>query len=133
MKILPALALLSLVAVGGALVFTNPSKEKYASYLSETITLDAQDSLCQPEGFSEWLGKIGEVLSDACEGILAGGQRLSDEDMQAMILENTQYTNRVVFSTYITETPVGTYRTIGAFGQFFTNETDLTEQSADAL
>ncbi|MEL7418862.1 MAG: hypothetical protein AAGK10_09850, partial [Cyanobacteria bacterium J06555_3] len=62
------MALASLVALGGGLVLTNPSQTKYAEYFSKTATLETQDSLCQPKEFSEWLGKVGEILSDACEG-----------------------------------------------------------------
>jgi len=122
MKIVSAVALASLVALGGAVVFTNPSEAKYAEYFSKTATLQTQDSLCQPKEFSEWLGKVGEILSDACEGIISGGSSLSDEEIKEIILDNTEYNNRVVFSTYITDTPVGEYRTIGALGQFYTNQ-----------
>ncbi|MEM9088433.1 MAG: DUF4359 domain-containing protein [Cyanobacteria bacterium P01_F01_bin.53] len=124
MKIVPALALVSLMALGGALIFTNPSEKKYAEYLSQTLTVETQVELCQPEGFSEWLGKVGAALSAACQELIAGGKELSNEEIQSMILENTEYQNRVVFSTYITETPFGNYRTIGALGRFFTNETE---------
>lgn len=123
MKIISTLAALSLVALGGALVVTNPSEEKYAQHLSQTITVETQATLCQPKEFSEWLGKVGEFLSDACEELVAGGKKLSDAEIQAMIVDNTDHTNRIVFSTYETKSPFGNYRAIGVLGQFFTHET----------
>ncbi|MEO1792446.1 MAG: DUF4359 domain-containing protein [Cyanobacteria bacterium J06629_19] len=118
MKIAPALALVSVAALGGALLFTNPNEDDYASYLSQEMTIEAQNALCAPEGFSNWLGKVGEALSSACQGILAGGEALSKEEVQELIKENTDYKNRFLFSTYDTQTPFGNYRAIGVFDRF---------------
>lgn len=119
MKLTSSFALLSLAALGGMLFFTNPSEEDYAEYLSQTLTEEAQLALCQPEGFAEWLGKVGEALSGACEGLIAGGGSLSQEDLQTLIIDSTDYKNRVLFSTYTTETPFGSYEGIGLFNRFF--------------
>jgi hypothetical protein len=121
MKLGLPIALLSITALG-ALYLTNPSEEDYAQYLAQTLSADAQVELCQPEGFSEWLGRVGEAISDACEGVIAGGQSLSAEETQALIVENTDYTNRLLFSTYITNTPLGDYRAIGALNRFWLRE-----------
>lgn len=118
MKIASTLALLSIAALGGALFFTNPNEDDYASYLSQEITIEAQNALCDPEGFSNWLGKVGEALSSACQGILAGGEALSEAEVQDLIKENTDYQNRFLFSTYDTQTPFGNYRAIGVFDRF---------------
>lgn len=118
MKIGTTIALLSLAALGGALFFTNPNEDEYASYLSDQITVEAQTALCAPEEFSNWLGKVGEALSSACQGILTGGGRLSEDDVQALIKENTDYKNRFLFSTFDTQTPFGSYRAIGVFDRF---------------
>jgi hypothetical protein len=117
-KLFSSLALLSLVALLGTLFITNPSEEDYAQYLSQTLSDEVEGSLCQPEGFSEWLGKVGEALSKACQGIIAGGESLSQEEIQALIIDNTNYKNRILFSTYISETPFGNYRAIGVFNRF---------------
>ncbi len=122
MKIAPTLALISLAAVGGTLFFTNPTEDEYAEHLSSNITIEAQNALCDPEGFSSWLGRVGEALSSACQGILAGGERLSDEEVQDLIKENTDYRNLFFFSTYETQTPVGNYRAIGVFDRFILRE-----------
>lgn len=118
MKMVSSLALLSLVALGGALVITNPTKEDYATYLSQTMSDEAQASLCQPEGFSEWLGKIGEALSGACQEVIAGGKNLSAAEIQATLVANTERQERFFFSTYETETPFGNYKAIGVFDRF---------------
>lgn len=130
MKIASTLALLSLAALGGALIFTNPNEDDYAAYLSDNITVEAQNSLCDPEGFSNWLGKVGEALSSACQGILAGSGQLSEAEVQDLIKENTDYKNRFLFSTYDTQTPFGDYRAIGIFNRFILREnpTELTEE-----
>ncbi len=118
MKIASTLALLSIAALGGALFFTNPDEDDYAVYLSQELTVDAQSALCDPEGFSNWLGRVGAALSSACQGILAGGGQLSEVEAQALIKENTDYSNYYLFSTYDTQTPFGNYRAIGAFDRF---------------
>ncbi len=119
MKLGSSLALLSLAALGGALYFTNPTEAQYADYLSGTLTTEAQVSLCQPEGFSEWLGKIGEALSGACQSLLSQGETLSQQQIQELITRNTEYSNRIFFSTYKTTIPFGNYEAIGAFNRFF--------------
>lgn len=118
MKAFSSLALLSLVALGGALFVTNPTKEDYAAYLSQTMSAEAQASLCQPEGFAEWLGKIGEALSGACRGAIATGNSLSAAEIQQALTENTERQERYLFSTYETETPFGRYKAIGVFNRF---------------
>lgn len=118
MKLGSSLALLSLVALGGALVITNPDEDDYAAYLSQTVSAEAQVALCDPEGFTNWLGKVGAALSQACQGLLAGGETLSEGEIQALIKENTEHNNRLFFSTYITQTPFGNYRAIGVFDRF---------------
>lgn len=120
------LALLSLVALGGTLFITNPTEEDYAQYLSQTLSDEVEGSLCRPEGFSEWLGKVGEALSKACQGIIAGGESLSQDEIQSIIIENTDYKNRIFFSTYISETPFGNYRAIGVFNRFILRDQQKT-------
>ena len=121
-KTVPSLALLFLLALGSALFVTNPNEEDYAQYLSQTVADRTEESMCQPEGFSEWLGKVGEALSKVCQGVITGGERLSEEDIQELIITNTEYNNRFLFSTYITESPLGDYRAIGVFNKFFLRE-----------
>lgn len=118
MKIASSLALLSLVALGGALVITNPTKEDYAIYLSQTMSDEAQLALCQPEGFSEWFGKVGEVLSGACQKLIAEGKNLSAAELQETLVANTERKERFFFSAYETETPFGNYQAIGVFDRF---------------
>jgi hypothetical protein len=121
-KLLSSLALLSLMAVLGALFITNPTEEDYAQYLSATLTDKVEGSVCQPEGFSEWLGKVGEAISEACQGLVSGGESLSQEDIQSLIIDNTDYKNWILFSTYDSETPLGNYRAIGVFNRFIFRE-----------
>ncbi|MGB3299937.1 MAG: DUF4359 domain-containing protein [Phormidesmis sp.] len=121
-KTVPSLALLFLLALAVALLVTNPNEEDYAQYLSQTVAEQTKGSLCQPEGFSKWLGKVGEAMSQACQGIINGGESLSKEDIQQLIITNTEYHNRFIFSTYITQSPIGNYRAIGVFNRFFLSE-----------
>ena len=123
MKLASSLALLSLLSLGGALVITNPTKQDYAAYLSQTISSEAQVALCQPEGFSEWLGKVGEALSGACQEVIAGSQSLSDAEIQETLVANTERKERFFYSTYETEMPFGNYRAIGIFDRFIPQET----------
>jgi hypothetical protein len=118
MKIGSSLALLSLIALGGALIITNPNEDDYAAYLSERVSTEAKVALCDPESFTNWLGKVGAALSQACQGLLSGGETLSETEVQALIKNNTEYQNRLFFSTYITQTPFGNYRAIGVFDRF---------------
>lgn len=121
-KLAPFLALLSLIVLGGTLFATNPNEEDYAQYLSQTVADQTKGSLCQPEGFSKWLGKVGEAISQACQGVIDGGEDLSKEDIQQLIINNTEYHNRFLFSTYITKSPLGNYRAVGIFNKFFLSE-----------
>lgn len=131
MKLGSSIALLSLVALGGTLAATNPTEADYAEYLSQNVTAQAQVGLCQPEGFSEWLGKIGEVISGVCQEAIAGGQVLSAAETQEIIAENTEYKNRIFLSTYQTETPFGSYKAIGIFDRFFLQEINTGIDSPD--
>ena len=121
-KVVPSLVLLSITALGGALFFTNPSEEDYAQYLSQTAADKVEASVCQPDGFSKWLGKVGEAISQACTGLVAGGESLSQAEVQDIIIENTEYKNRILFSTYVTETPFGDYKGIGFFNKIIIEE-----------
>ena len=122
MKFGSALVLLSIAAIGGTLAFTNPDEDDYAMYLSQTVNTEVQVALCDPEGFSNWFGKVGEALSGACQSLLSNGEKLSAEEVQGLIKENTTYKNRILFSTYNTETPFGDYKAIGVFNRFFLEE-----------
>lgn len=131
MKIASTLALLSIAALGGALFLTNPNEEDYAAYLSQEITVEAQSELCDPERFSNWLGRVGEALSSACQSVLAGGGQISEVETQELIKENTDYSNYYLFSTYDTQTPFGNYRAVGAFDRFVLQPgTETTTESA---
>ena len=121
------LLLFSSVTASVALFFTRPDEKDYAIYLSEQIGDRVEASVCRPEDFSEWLGRVGEALSKACEGILASGETLSQEEVQQLIIDNTDYINRILFSTYVTETPFGNYRAFGLFNRFIVRE--QTEQA----
>ncbi|MFK8185469.1 MAG: DUF4359 domain-containing protein [Phormidesmis sp.] len=121
-KVLASLALLSLVTLGGTLFLTRPNEEDYAAFLAEQMADRVETSVCQPDEFSKWLGKVGEALSRACEGLIAGGESLSKEEVQQLIIDNTDYSNRILFSTYITETPFGNYRAFGLFNRFIIKE-----------
>ena len=121
-KTVPSLAIIALLALCGALFVTNPNEEDYAQYLSQTVAAQTKESACQPEGFSEWLGKVGEAISKVCQGVINGGERLSEDDIQELIITNTEYNNRFLFSTYVTKSPLGDYRAIGVFNKFFLRE-----------
>lgn len=122
MKKVTYIAIFSLIALSGALFFTRPNEQDYAVYLSEQLGEQVEDSVCRPEDFSTWLGKVGEALSKACEGIVSGTEALTKEDVQQIIIDNTDYNNRILFSTYITQTPFGNYRAFGLFNRFIIQE-----------
>ena len=128
-KVISSVALLSLLALGGTLFVTRPDEKDYAAFLSEQMADRVEASVCQPEEFSKWLGRVGEALSKACEGIVAGGESLSQAEVQQLIIDNTDYSNRIFFSTYITETPFGNYRAFGLFNRFIIKE--QTDESTE--
>ena len=121
-KKITALISLSLALIGAAMIVTRPDEEDYAAYLSEQMATRVEASLCRPDDFSQWLGRVGEALSSACEGILSGGESLSKEEVQRLIIDNTDYNNRIFFSTYVTETPLGSYRALGLLNRFIIRE-----------
>lgn len=121
-KVVPSIALFSLVALGGVLLITNPNEADYARYLSSTVADEVEASVCQPEGFSEWLGRVGEAISKACQGVVAGSESLTAEEVQDLIVTNTERKNRLLFSTYETETPFGNYKAIGFLDRFMLQE-----------
>ncbi|MBE9064345.1 DUF4359 domain-containing protein [cf. Phormidesmis sp. LEGE 11477] len=128
MKPVPAIALLSLLALGAASIITNPNENDYADYLAQNISVETKETLCNPEGFSNWLGKVGAVISEACQGIVTGGKALTEDELQTIIKDETEYKNRLFFSTYDTQMPIGDdYRAVGIFGQFI-----LQEQASEA-
>ncbi|MEM6449924.1 MAG: DUF4359 domain-containing protein [Cyanobacteria bacterium P01_D01_bin.105] len=121
-KVISSIALLSLIALGATLFLTRPDDDDYALYLAEQMADNVEASVCQPDEFSKWLGKVGEALSRACEGLVAGGESLTKEEIQQLIIDNTNYQNRVLFSTYMTETPFGNYRAFGVLNRFIIKE-----------
>lgn len=135
MRLGSSLALLSLLALGGALIITNPSEDDYATFLSQRVSTEAQVALCDPEGFTNWLGRVGAALSQACQGLLAGGETLSESEVQSIIRDSTEYRNWLFFSTYVTQTPFGDYKAIGVFDRFILNavdsEPETTSEQAD--
>ncbi len=130
MKLGSSLALLSLLALGGALAVTNPNEDDYAAYLSQTVSAEAQVALCDQEGFTNWLGRVGAALSQACQGLLAGGETLSENEVQGIIKDSTEYKNWLFFSTYVTQTPFGDYKAIGVFERFILRPVDSEPETA---
>ncbi|MGB3791062.1 MAG: DUF4359 domain-containing protein [Phormidesmis sp.] len=130
MKLGSSLALLSLLALGGALIITNPNEDDYAAYLSKTVSTEAQVALCDPEGFTNWLGRVGAAFSQACQGLLSGGETLSENEVQSIIKDSTEYKNWLFFSTYITQTPFGDYKAIGVFERFLLRPVDSEPETA---
>lgn len=118
MKLIPIVLTASVLAVGGALFFTNPSEEDYVQYAAQSLTEDVQRSLCEAEGIPPLLERLDDAIGSFCERTV--GRLISSDVVSDVLLENTERKNRVFFSTYETTFPSQTYKAIGLFDRFYT-------------
>lgn len=119
MKVIPLILTVSVAALGGTLFFTNPTEADYAQYASQTLAEEVQASLCAAEnGIPPLLERLDQAISGFCEKTV--GRLLSSDQVQEVLLENTERKNRFFFSTYETTFPNQTYKSVGLFNRFYT-------------
>lgn len=94
---------IALLAIGVVMIFTNPNREEYNNYASETIVNKLQQD-CQGE-----LCKIVKPVLPIGKPVFKG-----------IIDSTTKQKNLVICSLYTTELPGKTIKTIGVFGNFIT-------------
>ena len=117
MKIISLVVISSVAAIGGVLFLTNPNKEDYARYASQTLTAEVQTSLCRANDIPPLFERIDSAIQGFCERTV--GRVVSSEAIEDIVLENTDRKNRLFFSTYETTLPQQTYRTVGVFNRFY--------------
>lgn len=124
-KLISAIAAITITALSGALFATNPTEADYADYAAQTLSDEVQDFLCRPDNAGSIppiSTRIDRAISGLCERTI--GSLLSSEEVQEVLLTNTERKNRFLFSTYETTFPDRTYKTIGAFGQFYSYDVE---------
>lgn len=102
----------AVVAIG--MVLTNPSQEAYTSWASRQLAGNIQQSLCHKTKLTQASPNLG--LYALCTSGL--GLLHQSGVVKSAINVVTEQENFYLFSIYTTTTPVSTYKTIGAFGQF---------------
>ena len=130
MKLISAIAALSITALGGTLFVTNPTKADYGEYAAQTLTDEVQDFLCRPGNAGSVppiSARIDRAISGLCDRTI--GNILSSEDVQDVLLTNTERKNRFIFSTYETTFPDRTYKTVGVLGRFYPYGVDKVDES----
>lgn len=129
MKLISAIAALSVVALGGVSFFTNPTAEDYAQYASQTLTDEVQATLCEANGIPPLFESVNRAISGFCERTV--GRFLSSDDIQNTLLANTERKDRLFFSTYTTTFPGRKYKTVGVFNRFYpyeSSESNLAQE-----
>ncbi|MBD2576671.1 DUF4359 domain-containing protein [Oscillatoria sp. FACHB-1406] len=98
------------LAIGGALLATNPSKDDYANY--------ALAKVCDYPNLPK---QVAAQFQQACKGSVAPGSGLFGRDtLKNAIASKTEQQNYLFFSTYKTELFNRSFTTVGVFGQFVT-------------
>lgn len=111
-----------LVGVGSALALTNPNREAYEAYATETLTQYLQEDIC-PKAPSVLPG-LADVLADQCANLIESNQ----VPIQQLVASNTTRNNYIFFSTYhtqlavpeITQLPAYEFETLGILQKFYT-------------
>lgn len=128
MKVIPLILTVSVAALGGTLFFTNPTEADYAQYASQTLSEEAQASLCEASnGIPPLSERIDRAISGFCEKTVE--KLLSSDQVKAVLLENTERKNRFFFSTYETTFPEQTYKAVGLFNRFYLYGADRNDSN----
>jgi Domain of unknown function (DUF4359) len=94
---------IALLTMGVVMIFTNPNREAYNHYASETLVGQLQKD-CQ--------GELCSVINP----LLSMGKPV----LRGIIDSTTKQQNLVICSLYTTELPGKTVKTLGLFGNFIT-------------
>ena len=121
LQIAKVIAGVGVIALGTAMVLTNPGQHRYESYATDTLTVYLKQEAC-----SQISGSLGSFLASHCKTLVDTGK----PHIQKVISNKTIRQNYLLFSIYETElllpSPVPNYEfeTIGAFQQFYTYPAD---------
>lgn len=126
-QLLPGIAILSGTALVSALVVTNPSEADYANFVSQTLDREAKAYLCEAEGIPPLSERLDGLIGNLCEQFV--NRVVSADQLQQLLMENTQRQNRWLWSTYQTRLPTKTYRFIGILGKFYPYRRDESAAS----
>lgn len=114
--------LIAIASVVGVMSFTNPDNNTYVNYAAERLTSEIQNAICQepqlPQG--QLWEDISKLTANTCKSGLATGITFQSNNIKDFIATSTERQNFVAFSIYTTKVPGYNFKTIGAFGNFFT-------------
>lgn len=107
-----------LTILAGTMYLTNPTREEYLNYASGRLITEAKENWCNESNVPELLSGLSKSLVDACQSVVTN-QR---DWIQNNINKATTRQNAVLFTIYTTDFDFvdKRYRTIAAFGNFFT-------------
>ncbi|NJL85259.1 MAG: DUF4359 domain-containing protein [Leptolyngbyaceae cyanobacterium SM1_1_3] len=111
-----------LVAVGGVLALTNPSREDYQIYAAAALTEYLQQEVCPKATLA--LPGLADILKDQCASLLENNQAA----IQQLVNSNTTQSNYILFSLYRTQLaipeaaqlPAYEFTTLGIGQRFYT-------------
>ena len=120
-------AIIVLGILAGSMIFTNPNRKAYVDYAAVKLVKEAKNSLCKTPELSKDLGEwqdivrdLSDGLSGICKGVIATGGTVGLNPIQNVIEQRTTRQNLLLLSIYNTELADREFKTLGAFGNFFT-------------
>ncbi len=114
-----------LAILAGTMALTNPPKEDYIEYASGQLSEEVKENYCKESTAPEILGNfnLSETFADVCNNLVTS-QRPA---IQRHLDNSTRQQNMIAFSIYTTNLWDQQYKTIGAFGNFFTFSSEQVE------
>lgn len=117
--------LMTLAILGGAMAHTNPTRQEYINYGADKLSEQVKKQVCRPSKIPDFLQGMADTLVDACHSTL-NAQR---ENVKKVLDNSTTRQNYLLLSLYTTEIMGQKYQTIGAFGNFFTFNSEQVNHS----
>jgi Domain of unknown function (DUF4359) len=111
---------IALISLGGIMLFTNPGKEEYNDYAYTKLNTEIESNFCKKPELPKFLQGVGSAVGDACQAAIKQGILVTKNDIKKVIDDTTTRQNFIVLSIYTTDISGRTFRTAGAFGNFFT-------------
>jgi hypothetical protein len=105
--------LIGLAILGGVMAVTNPSKESYIEYASDTLSETGKELICS-------LDLPIPNYKQTCEFTVPMGKPIVRKLIEPMVSSLTRRPqNFVLFTIFVTEFPNRKITTIGAFNNFY--------------
>lgn len=114
-KIIKTGAILTILGV--VMGLTNPNLQAYQQYTAERLLNKGEDTICKQTDSCE-LDSAPNWLKNAVNTMRG---KVAQPALEKAIASSTKHQNLFFLSFYTTELPgLGTMKTVGAFGHFFT-------------